>query len=88
QRAIEKKGFSLVEVLSPCPTAYGRRNREGTPVDMILQQKETTVSVAAAEKMSAEELEGKIITGVLTDVERPECREEYQKLIDSFRKEG
>ncbi|HPM60116.1 MAG TPA: 2-oxoacid:ferredoxin oxidoreductase subunit beta [bacterium] len=88
QRAIERKGFSLVEVLSPCPTAYGRRNREGTPVDMILQQKETTVSVAAAEKMSAEELEGKIITGVLTDVERPECREEYQKLIDSFRKEG
>lgn len=55
---------------------------------MILQQKETTVSVAAAEKMTPEELEDKIITGVLTDVERPECRAEYQKLIDSLNKEG
>ncbi len=88
QRAIEKKGFSLVEVLSPCPTAYGRRNREGTPVDMILQQKEQNVPVAAAEKMTPVELEGKIVTGVLTDIERPECREEYQKLIDSLSKEG
>ncbi len=88
ERAIQKKGFSLVEVMSPCPTAYGRRNREGTPVDMMLYQKENSVSVAKAENMRPEELEDKIVTGVLVDVERPECRDEYQKLIDSFKKEG
>ncbi len=87
QRAIEKKGFSLVEVLSPCPTAYGRRNREGTPVDMILHQKENSIPVSKAESMTPEELEGKIITGVLVDTERPECRTEYQRLIDHLKEE-
>ncbi|MBN2357548.1 2-oxoacid:ferredoxin oxidoreductase subunit beta, partial [candidate division KSB1 bacterium] len=87
ERALLKKGFSVVEVISPCPTAFGRRNREGTPVDMILHQKENSVSVAKAETMTPEELEGKIITGVLVDVERPECRQEYQKLIDRFKQE-
>ena len=27
--ALEKKGFSLVEFLAPCPTAFGRRNKLG-----------------------------------------------------------
>lgn len=83
-KAIQKKGFSLVEVMSPCPTAYGRRNREGTPVDMIMWQKENSVAISKAEKMTAEELEGKLITGILVDTDRPECREEYQKLIEKY----
>lgn len=81
-KAIKNKGFSLVEVMSPCPTAYGRRNRLGSGVDMIMDLKENTVSINQAKKMSPEELEGKVITGVLVDEVRPECREEYQKLID------
>lgn len=81
-KAIQKKGFSLVEIMSPCPTAYGRRNREGTAVDMIAWQKENSVPVAKAEQLTPEEREGKLITGILVDIERAECREEYQKLID------
>lgn len=83
-QAISKKGFSLVEVISNCHTQYGRLNREGSAVKMIMWQKEHAVSVTAAEKMSPEELEGKFITGVLHDVERPEYLEEYQKIIDRF----
>ena len=81
-QAIEKKGFSLVEVISNCHTQYGRLNREGSAVKMINWQKEHSVSLAASEKMSPEELEGKFVTGVLHDVERPEYLEEYQKIID------
>jgi len=87
ERALLKKGFSLVEVMSPCPTAYGRRNREGTPVDMILHQKENSIPANKAATMSADELAGKIVTGVLVDTDRPECREEYQKLIDQHKQE-
>jgi 2-oxoglutarate/2-oxoacid ferredoxin oxidoreductase subunit beta len=83
-KAVQKKGFSLVEVMSTCPTAYGRRNREGTAVDMIAWQKDNLVPQAKAEKMTPEEMEGKLVTGILVDIERPECREEYQKLIDRF----
>ncbi len=86
QKAIEKKGFSVVEAMTPCPTTYGRRNREGTGVDMLLYQKENSVPVAKANKMEAEEREGKIITGVLVDREKAECRQEYQKILDYFSK--
>jgi 2-oxoglutarate/2-oxoacid ferredoxin oxidoreductase subunit beta len=33
--ALEKKGFSFVEMVSQCPTAYGRRTKSGDGVDMI-----------------------------------------------------
>ncbi|MBD3385086.1 2-oxoacid:ferredoxin oxidoreductase subunit beta [candidate division KSB1 bacterium] len=88
QKAIEKKGFSVVEAMTPCPTTYGRRNREGTGVDMLLYQKDNSVPVAKANKMDAEELQGKIVTGVLVDREKAECRQEYQNLLDHFSKEG
>jgi len=81
-QAISKKGFSLVEVISNCHTQYGRLNREGSAVKMIMWQKEHSVSVTAAEKMTPEQLEGKFVTGVLHDMEKPEYLEEYQKIID------
>ncbi len=80
--ALEKKGFSLVEVLSPCPTGYGRRNKLRSGRDQFLWQKENSVSVRKAQKMSPEELEGKIVTGVLVDDERAEYTAEYQRLVD------
>jgi 2-oxoglutarate ferredoxin oxidoreductase subunit beta len=33
--ALQKKGFSFVEMISQCPTAYGRRNKTGSGPDMI-----------------------------------------------------
>lgn len=33
--ALERKGFSFIEMISQCPTAYGRRTRTGGPVEMI-----------------------------------------------------
>ena len=37
-----------------------------------------------AADMAPEELEGKIVTGVLTDIEKPEFTEQYDKLIASL----
>jgi len=80
ERAIRKKGFSVVEVYTPCPTAYGRRNKLGTGADMLLQLKEDSVTVEAAANMLPADLENKIVTGVLVDVERPEYCDQYHKL--------
>lgn len=35
EKALKKRGFSFVEVLSQCPTAYGRRNKMRDPVDTL-----------------------------------------------------
>ncbi len=36
-RALEEPGFSFVEVVSPCPTQYGRRNRLDSPAALMEQ---------------------------------------------------
>ena len=80
--AIQHKGFSVVEILDDCPTTYGRRNKYRSVVEMMNRLKEVAVPVKAAEKMTAEQLEGKVLTGVLHKVDRPEYCEEYAKVIE------
>jgi 2-oxoglutarate ferredoxin oxidoreductase subunit beta len=82
--ALQKKGFSLVEIISPCPTAYGRRNKMGHPVQLMEWLRDNTVSVEKWEKMTPEEREGKVRTGVIHDLERPEFTAEYAKLIEKY----
>lgn len=87
QKAIEHKGFSLVDCLSICPSYYGRKNKKGDAVKMIQWQKEHTVSVQKAQNMTEEELQDKIVCGVLCDYDYPEYTEKYQQIIDRVRKD-
>jgi len=48
--------------------------------------KEIAVPVKAAEKMSPEQLEGKVLTGVLYKEEKPEYTTEYAKVIERSQK--
>ncbi len=83
---MQHKGFSVVEILDDCPTTYGRRNKFKSVIEMMNRLKEVTVPIKAAEKMSAEQLEGKIITGVLFKEERPHYTDEYAKVIARAKK--
>jgi len=85
--ALSKKGFSVVEILSPCPTAYGRRNKLANPVDLMNWLKDNIVSKERFEKMAEDERKGKIPSGILWDVEKPEFTAEYDKLIERLRAE-
>ena len=87
-RAIEKKGFSVVEILTPCPTYYGRYNERASAVDMLNWQKENTITVQRAMRMKPEEYDGKVLRGVLFETERPEYGEEYRKLIERAQGRG
>ncbi len=66
-RALQKKGFSVVEAISYCHTTIGRLNRWGTAPEMMLRLKEESITVKQAERMTEEERAGKIIRGILTD---------------------
>lgn len=83
-QAIQKPGFSVVEVMSNCHTQYGRMNREGSAVKMIMWQKEHAVPATVASKMSKEQLEDKFVVGVLHDVDKPGYVGEYEKIIARF----
>jgi len=63
KKALRHSGFSFLEVLSTCPTQYGRRNETPTPASMLRALKVNCVTVERAKEMSEEELEGKTIIG-------------------------
>ena len=80
EKALLKKGFSVVEVISHCHTQYGRQNRLGSAVEMMEWQRDHAVPVEKALKMKPEELKDKILTGVLIDKELPVFQDEYEKI--------
>jgi 2-oxoglutarate ferredoxin oxidoreductase subunit beta len=90
EKGIEHRGFSFIEVITQCPTNYGRRNREkmgATGVEMMRWQKEHAVSVEKARTMSDEELKDKIVIGTFVDKDRPEYTEQYAALRERVLKE-
>ncbi len=82
ERSILHKGFSVMDCVSICPTYYGRKNGKGSPADMIFWQKENCIDSAAAEKLTPERLEGKLIIGETHHHNRAEYANDYQKIID------
>jgi 2-oxoglutarate/2-oxoacid ferredoxin oxidoreductase subunit beta len=82
EKALAHKGFSVVEAVSYCHTTYGRVNCLGGAVEMLRAQKENSVSAQEAEGMTAEQLRGKIVRGVLHDVEWPEYTDAYRDIIE------
>lgn len=47
KKAIQHKGFSVVEILSQCPTHYGRKNRVGDAIDMLENYKTGTTKIGS-----------------------------------------
>ncbi len=82
KKALQVKGFSLVEVISQCPVQYGRRNKMKEPAEMLRWFLKNSISLSKAKKMSPEELEGKFIIGEIVNRQRPEFTEEINKLIE------
>lgn len=78
EKAITHRGFSVVEVLSQCPTYFGRKNRLGSAVDMMKQYKDQTTPVGSKAKEKNPEL---IERGIFVQEERPEYCREYDRLI-------
>ena len=67
KKALQTQGFSFIEVLSPCPTQFGRRNQFSTPTDMLKLLMHNCMLKEEAKSLSPKELEGKILTGEFSD---------------------
>ncbi len=82
KRGLAHQGFSFIEVITQCPTNYGRRNPDKgiSGPAMLRWQKENAVSIEEAAGMTEESLTGKIVTGVFMDQNRPEYNTEYDKV--------
>jgi 2-oxoglutarate ferredoxin oxidoreductase subunit beta len=72
KKGLKNKGFSFIEVISQCPTYFGRKNRMRSPIEMMQWMKEESVVKRKADRMDESELEGKIIVGDFQKKEAPE----------------
>ncbi len=76
QRAISeallKPGFSFVEVISPCPTLYGRWNKQKSGLEQMAYYKEHSVIRHGADPRQADiGLTGEIVVGKFVDIHKP-----------------
>ena len=73
KKALTKEGFTLVEVLTQCPTAFGRRNKLRTAVEMLRWYKENTVALHHAQELEEKgvDLSAKVVVGEFVDRDRP-----------------
>ncbi len=78
KEAILHEGFSVVEVLSQCPTYFGRKNRLGSAVDMMEIYKRQTTPIGSKAKAKNPDL---IERGIFIQKEMPEYCNEYEKVI-------
>jgi 2-oxoglutarate ferredoxin oxidoreductase subunit beta len=78
RQAIMHDGFSVVEVLTQCPTYFGRKNKQGGPAEMMEWFKKNT---AAIDSKAAQENPALIKRGIFVQTEKPEYCSEYEKVI-------
>lgn len=72
KQAILKSGFSFVEIISDCPTLYGRANKIGGGLEMMkFYQGNTIINHRANLKDINIVRGGKIVVGNFIDIERP-----------------
>lgn len=70
--AIIKRGFSFVEIVSPCPTVYSRYNRLGDGLDMIKYYRENSrIENWADTKNVPLEMGREIVVGKFVDIAKP-----------------
>ncbi|RPJ40718.1 MAG: hypothetical protein EHM27_07520, partial [Deltaproteobacteria bacterium] len=80
KKAMQRKGFSFIEVITQCPVQFGKKTGSGSAVQMMREYQENSVPAKEAEKLSAEELQGKIVVGEFVNKDIPEMVEEVQKM--------
>ncbi len=79
-QAIAHKGFSVVEIISSCPTYFARYNHGVSTVDMLTQFKEKALSKARYDALPEEEKHKYYLTGKLHHVEQADFHTKYAAL--------
>jgi 2-oxoglutarate ferredoxin oxidoreductase subunit beta len=70
--ALNRKGFSVVEVISPCPTYYGRANEIGGGLELMRYYKTHSVTKPGANPAEVDiAQDGQIIVGKFVEIEKP-----------------
>jgi 2-oxoglutarate/2-oxoacid ferredoxin oxidoreductase subunit beta len=81
---LHRRGFCFIEVLSPCPTLYQRRNKMGDGLDAMKYYREASkVNNGGSAQDAAITKDGEIIVGKFVDRVRPDYMELMRNRLSS-----
>jgi len=80
EEAILRKGFSFIEVLSPCPINYGRRNKEKSLQTLRDYHEKTIVKNGANPADLEVDFDKGVVLGKLIDIDKPTADEIYREM--------
>ncbi len=80
EEALLRKGFSFIEIISPCPTLYLRRNRLGDGVDQLQNYQDNSILKHGCDtRETAVDFQGKIVVGKFVEKSKPTYLEASDK---------
>ena len=88
KKLLQRKGFSFIEVISPCPETFGRRNKMRTGPEMMEWFKKASVIEKFSDPAKAEITTERIVVGEFVDVEKPAYEELVHEKMAQIMKEG
>jgi 2-oxoglutarate ferredoxin oxidoreductase subunit beta len=72
QEALGKRGFSFIEVITPCVTLYARRNRLGDGLNLLKYYYEKSEIQHGADTRTLDiSYQGKLVVGKFVDIDKP-----------------
>lgn len=86
KKALQKEGFSFIEVVTPCTEIYGQYTKMGTAVDMMSWLKKTSEIRHHYDPVKAEITPSKIIVGEFVDIEKPGYNRLLREMIGKVQK--
>ncbi len=82
KEALAHSGFSFVEVISPCPTVYGRRNQLGSGLEIVkYYQEKSVVKNDVDTRECAIDYQGPIVVGRFVEKRKPTYLETMNEFL-------
>ena len=82
RKALRKRGFSFLEVVSQCPPIYGRRIGMESATQILNWFRSSSVALNRARNMKKKELTNRIVVGELVDTDKPTLLENIHKVLE------
>jgi len=86
KKMLQKEGFSFIEVITPCPEIFGRRNKMTTGIEMMNWFKKASDIQNNSDPAKAEITSEKIVLGEFIDIEKPTYDHLLRDMISKVQK--
>ena len=79
---MNKRGFSFIEIISPCPTGYARRNKLGSTLDLMRFYRDNSYLTDELDpENTALPFKGRVAVGKFVDREKPTFMDMWESCV-------